>query len=207
MQAEHPMWITKAHSGNVWNLWGTQVAAMVLSWSKTSTSETTELSPVTPRTHLTLLAVPLAFDCLCLRRVTDHIKHFCFYSLIKMVLKKQKWLLCRETCCTRKPFVFLSCCSYYQDMLFAFRLILFQGGMHNLGDHMAGDESLLLMEAQNNSKTERPEWFPCVVVHSFLRVQFPWKIAIVESKCLTQSLIHQINAFCTGVFDFPLFPF
>lgn len=58
-------------------------------------------------------------------------------------------------------------------LLFAFRLILFQGGIQNLGDHMAGDESLLLMEAQNNSKAERPEWFPCVVVHFFLRVQFP----------------------------------
>lgn len=114
-QADHPMWITKARSGTVWNLWGTQVAAMVLSWSRTSTSETTEPSPVTPRTHLTLLAAPLTFDCLCLRRVTDHFEHFCLHPLIKNGFKNQKWLLCRETCCTRKPFAFLSCCSYYQD--------------------------------------------------------------------------------------------
>lgn len=186
MEVELLTWITKAHSGTAWSLWGTPVAVTVLSWSRMSTSETMEPSPVTPRTHLTLPAAPPVFDCWCLRRVTDHYEHFCLHSLIKKLFKK--WLLCRETCYTRKPFGFLLCFLIMPQLLrliFAFRLILFQGGIHNLGDLMAGDESLLLMEAQNNSKAE--SWVVFCGRTFFQRVQYLWKIAIVGSKCLTQS--------------------
>lgn len=46
----------------------------------------------------------------------------------------------------------------YQDLLFACRLILFQGGIKNLGDHVERDESWPLMETQYSMKAGFLVW-------------------------------------------------